>query len=403
MNASLSAEDETVYLHFYPAYYFTPETVLIMERAYQNFAQSSFAELDKDLSEQNYNPNYVPSMDIFRIGNDPNENLKRRTKKEYATGKMHGYYLLGIPYLGEKPTDTESWFMSAIKALLAPLTFGVKLVASRNPIPLYDSGADFKETVIIDGVHTYWLHGIKRTIFRLDELEKAIPAVFSIYSLTAQSYRDSRNYPVWNQLNTVCQSLDTSPLYVFHYADRIQENDKKTKAQKSQIDQSQSNSLPDWLADKLITYYYLLIKYYGGEDTMSMIQTLVDQYACFYRASGFAAYARLRPFNVAAKVVLDSLPTISKDDLKLMIEGHLIALVDGVLDKQTDGYIPEEIRKDIAKRQELIEIFAESFLDKVFYDYCRGERSLLRQHINLLRKAAEAHYVKTYSKKKDQE
>ena len=67
-------------------------------------------------------------MDIFRIGNDPNENLKRRTKKEYATGKMHGYYLLGIPYLGEKPTDTESWFMSAIKALLAPLTFGVKLV-----------------------------------------------------------------------------------------------------------------------------------------------------------------------------------------------------------------------------------------------------------------------------------
>lgn len=403
MNASLSAEDETVYLHFYPAYYFTPETVLIMERAYQNFAQSSFAELDKDLSEQNYNPNYVPRMDIFRIGNDPNENLKRRTKKEYATGKMHGYYLLGIPYLGEKPTDTESWFMSAIKALLAPLTFGVKLVASRNPIPLYDSGADFKETVIIDGVHTYWLHGIKRTIFRLDELEKAIPAVFSIYSLTAQSYRDSRNYPVWNQLNTVCQSLDTSPLYVFHYADRIQENDKKTKAQKSQIDQSQSNSLPDWLADKLITYYYLLIKYYGGEDTMSMIQTLVDQYACFYRASGFAAYARLRPFNVAAKVVLDSLPTISKDDLKLMIEGHLIALVDGVLDKQTDGYIPEEIRKDIAKRQELIEIFAESFLDKVFYDYCRGERSLLRQHINLLRKAAEAHYVKTYSKKKDKE
>lgn len=403
MDASLSAEDETVYLHFYPAYYFTPETVLIMERAYQNFAQSSFAELDKDLSEQNYNPNYVPRMDIFRIGNDPNENLKRRTKKEYATGKMHGYYLLGIPYLGEKPTDTESWFMSAIKALLAPLTFGVKLVASRNPIPLYDSGADFKETVIIDGVHTYWLHGIKRTIFRLDELEKAIPAVFSIYSLTAQSYRDSRNYPVWNQLNTVCQSLDTSPLYVFHYADRIQENDKKTKAQKSQTDQSQSNSLPDWLADKLITYYYLLIKYYGGEDTMSMIQTLVDQYACFYRASGFAAYARLRPFNVAAKVVLDSLPTISKDDLKLMIEGHLIALVDGVLDKQTDGYIPEEIRKDIAKRQELIEIFAESFLDKVFYDYCRGERSLLRQHINLLRKAAEAHYVKTYSKKKDQE
>lgn len=400
MDASLSAEDETIYLHFYPAYYFTPETVLIMERAYQNFAQSSFSELDKDLSEQNYNPNYIPRMDIFRISNDPNENLKRRTQKEYTTGKMHGYYLLGIPYLGEKPTDTEAWFMPAIKALLAPLTFGVKLIASRNPIPVYDSGADFKETVIIDGVHTYWLHGMKETIFRLDELEKAIPAVFSIYSLTAQSYRDSRNYSVWNQLNTVCQSLDTSPLYIFHYADRIQENAKKTK---SQTDQSKSDGLPDWLADKLIKYYEILINYYQGENPMSMIQTLVDQYACFYRASGFAAYARLRPFNLAAKVVLDSLPTTATDDLKLMIEGHLIALIDGILDKQTDGYIPEAISKDMIKGRQLIEIFAESFLDKVFYSYCRGERSLLRQHINLLRKAAEAHYVKTYSKKKTQE
>ena len=136
---------------------------------------------------------------------------------------------------------------------------------------------------------------------------------------------------------------------------------------------------------------------------MAMIQELVDQYACFYRASGFAAYARLRPFNIAAKVVLDSLPTTSKDDLTLMIEGHLIALVDGVLDKQIDGYIPGELLKDSVKRQELIEIFAQSFLDKIFYGYCKNERSLLRQHINLLRKAAEAHYVKTYNKKKDQQ
>ena len=400
MDASLSAEDEIIYLHFYPAYYFTPETVLIMERAYQNFAQSSFSELDKDFSEQDYNPNYVPRMNVFRVTSDPNENLKRRTQKEYVTGKMHGYYLLGIPYLGEKPTDTESWFMPAVLSLIAPLTFGLKLVASRDPIPVYNSGADFKETVIIDGVHNYWLHGMRKTTFRLDELEKAIPAVFSLYSLTAQAYRDSRNYPVWNQLNTVCQSLDTSPIYVFYYADQIQENAKKAK---SKNDQSHSEGLSDWLAEKLFNYYETLIHYYRGENQMAMIQELVDQYACFYRASGFAAYARLRPFNIAAKVVLDSLPTTSKDDLTLMIEGHLIALVDGVLDKQIDGYIPGELLKDSVKRQELIEIFAQSFLDKIFYGYCKNERSLLRQHINLLRKAAEAHYVKTYNKKKDQQ
>lgn len=389
MGADLAANDETIYLHLYPAYYFTPETTLLMSSAYKNFAQSVFSELDKEFSEQEYNPDYVAHMDIFRTGINPNQNEKRRTNKvEYTSAQMNGYYLLGMPYLGKDPSDTEAWQMPALQALLAPLVFGVKVVASRNAVPPYDSGADFKETVIVDGVHSYWQHSIGKVHFRLDELRTAIPAAFSIYSLTSQAYRDSRNYPVWNALNVVSRSLDTSPLYVFHYADRIKEN-------------FNLDEMPVWLADKLINYYTILMNYYKGQNPMEMIKELVDKYACFYEARGKAAYARLRPFNTAAKVVLKSSPETSKEDLQLMIEGQLMTLLDDIRDQKTEGFLPNGVFKNRDKSETMIQDFAQTFLNLVFYDYCRNERSLLRQNINLLRKGAEAYYVKTYVKKQN--
>ncbi|MEA5480052.1 type I-D CRISPR-associated protein Cas10d/Csc3 [Pseudanabaena galeata UHCC 0370] len=394
MGRGLSASDEVVYLHFYPDYFFTPETALIMGRAYESFAQSVFSDLDKELSKHNYDPKLIPRADVFRVKVDPNDNQKRRLDKvEYPRGQMHGYYLLGVPYLGEKKklTDTKAWNMPALLSLIAPVAFGIKVVASRSTTPPYNSGADFKETVVLDGVHSYWQHGMRETSFRLDKLRTAIPAAFALYSITAKAYQDNKKHPVWNALNTVAQSLDTSPLYVFHYADRIQENRKKEKRK--------TNDLSVSVALDLLLYHQLLVDYYGGDDLMQMIGKLVDSYTYFYRAKGFAAYARLRPLNVAAKVVLESQPYTSKEDLQLMIEGYLLSLVDDVIDKKAEGFVPPEARKD---KTRLVAEFAKYFLEEVFQNYCRGERSLLRQNINLIRKASEAYYIKNYSKKSEE-
>ena len=244
---------------------------------------------------------------------------------------------------------------------------------------------------MIDGVHNYWMHGMRNVRFRLDELKTAIPAVFSLYALTSQAYRDSRKFPVWNALNTVAQNLDTSPLYVFHYADRIQEN--RTK------ENQKANDLSIGVSLDLLQYHQSLVDYYGGNDDMEMIKELVDRYARFYRAKGFAAYARLRPLNIAADKVLRSQSNTSKEDTQLMLEGYLLALVDGILDNKIDGFVPRGAAKE---KQQLVEDFAQFFLEKVFYEYCRGERSLLRQNINLIRHAAEAYYIKSYLKKSEE-
>jgi CRISPR-associated protein Csc3 len=235
------------------------------------------------------------------------------------------------------------------------------------------------------------MHGMRNVQFRLDELKMAIPAAFSIYALTAQAYRDSRKFPVWNALNTVSQGLHTSPLYVFHYADRIQENRKK--------ENRKINDPSIGIALDLLQYHQLLVDYYGGDDDMEMIKGLVDRYSRFYRAKSFAAYARLRPLNIVADKILKSPPNTSKEDLQLMLEGYLLALVDGVLDNTIEGFIPKGAAKD---KQQLVEDFAQFFLEQVFYVYCRGERSLLRQNINLIRHAAEAYYIKSNLKKAEE-
>ncbi|GCL36363.1 hypothetical protein SR1949_14660 [Sphaerospermopsis reniformis] len=402
LNRGLEADDDIIYLHLYPDYYFTPETARIMNRAYKSFAQNVFSDLDKELAKHNYDPKYIPRADVFRVSADSKENEKRRVEKvEYPEGQMHGYYLLGVPALFKKPTDTEVWHIPALLTLIAPLTFGVKLVASRSTLPPYDSGADFKETAILDGVHTYWQHSIKQSSFRLNELITAIPAAFAVYALTSQAYRDSRNFTVWNALNNVSQSLDTSPLYVFHYADRIIENIKKEERKKK------TNQFSDpaiIVAKKLLNYYQLLIDYYKGEDPMNMIKDLVDKYARFYRASAKnpSAYTRLRPLNIAAKVILESQPNTAEYDLQLMIEGYLFSLVDGVLNNNNEGYIPSEVVKDKSQRETVIQDFSQYFVKEVFQNYCRAERSLLRQNINLIRHASEAWYIKQYIKKPEE-
>jgi CRISPR-associated protein Csc3 len=86
-----------------------------------------------------------------------------------------------------------------------------------------------------------------------------------------------------------------------------------------------------------------------------------------------------------------------------MIEGYLISLVDGVLDNHNEGYIPSEVVKDRSQRQAVIEDFAQYFVKEVFKNYCREERSRLRQNINLIRHAAEAWYIKKYIKKSEEQ
>lgn len=391
-------EGSTIFLHLYPAYFFTPVTARAMRQAYGRFKNANFFDIIRHLQENGFEVDSLACADVFQVLEPPND--KRRLHRvSYPEGDMHGYYLLGVPFLGLKPTDTESWAMPALLGLITPVIFGVKVVASPSAIPIYTSGADFpNEMMILDRPHSFWVHGMKRAYFGLSELEAAIKAACALYGLVSEAYRDSAGFPIWNQLGTVSRAIDTDSLAIFGYADRIQHQQTRGKGAVTTTD-----GMAPFLAKRLSDYYcfftnycHRVLKEEGSK--MGLIEGLVDHYAMFYRASGRAAYARLRPLTEAARVVLESPPELDRESLHLQIEGVILALLDRILDRSADGWVPPEARPT-AERARLVKEFAGYFLTEIFEKYCQGDRALLRQRLNLLKNGAEAVYIQKYGQK----
>lgn len=400
LGQSLRDPGASKFLHIYPAYFFTPITAQAMRHAYNNFKNIVFSDVAKEWKQADFKVSQLIISDLFKLSTPPDDK-RRLDKVAYGENEMHAYYLLGVPYLGRKPSETQAWVMPALLSLIMPLVFGVKVVASNSALPIYPTGAEFPEPtdmVVLDGVHAFWQHGIKRSSFGLTELQPAINAACAFYHLVSDAYRDGSGFPIWNQMGAVGRELDSDPLAVFGYADRIHSQATKGKALVTG-----TNGMSPYMADDLLRIYRFITDYYreivgeGGE-RINMIEELVDRYATFYRARGHAAYARLRPLTLAAEVTLDSPPELSVSDLRLQIEGRLNAMLDGVRDHVTEGWIPKGAYSD-AERQSLVEEFARYFLEAVFGNYCQGDRSILRKRLNLLKNGAEAVYVKKYGLK----
>jgi CRISPR-associated protein Csc3 len=410
MGRDFLSGDGTKFLHLYPTYFFTPITAKMMQVAYQDFKQATFAEIAKPYQQADYDLGAIIHSDVFQILEI--DNPKRRLDRvAYPEGQMHGYYLLGIPYLGRDPTDTENWVMPALLGMLSPLLFGTKAVVSDSMLPVYTSGADFPETVVLDGPHSFWQHGIKKTTFRLDELEKSLHATLALYGLVSEAYKDSKNYTIWNQLGSVARNLDSEALSIFGYADRI-----SSQASKGKSTVTSTDGMAPWLAQRLMMYYKHITNYYekyqlGGKNEMELIKETVEKYTAFYRAKGSkgrspSAYSRLRPLNIAIDTILRLPTTDELDDksLQLQINGGLLAFLDRIRggDRTITGFIPKGMSKNEVLYPAVV-TFTNHVVEQVLGRYCNNDRAILRKRLNDLKNGCEAYYVLNFSKKDDSE
>lgn len=411
LGQTMREEGEAKFLHLYPTYFFTTVTARAMRKAYQSVRGVMFGELAQAYRRMGRAESADPFEEIRAVNlalsafaaADPfaleeREKGGRVIRAGYSDTDLQAYYLLGLPFPDQKPSDTETWVMPALLGLLAPIVFGSKVVVSASARPPFATGANFPDKntqVILDGPHPYWAHAFGKTSFRLTDLGPSLRAAFAVYGLTHDAYKDSRKFTLWNQLGHVAREVESDPLNVFGFADRIASHQKV-----------QSDGMTPWLAQKLLdthhdyVFYLEHIAQQKGVDRMSMIEGLVDGYATFYRATARSAYARLRPLSLAAEVVLDAPPELGRDDLILQIEGRIHAFLDGVRDRVTQGYIPKGAFTD-AERRGPIEAFATLFVTQVFEEYCKGERSVLRKRLNGLKNGAEAVYIKRYARRSE--
>jgi CRISPR-associated protein Csc3 len=98
--------------------------------------------------------------------------------------------------LGRHPTDTDTWIIPALLAIGIPLLLDVKAVATPSFSPLFSSGADFRETAVLDGPHTFISHIWGRDRFRVDELEEALITLLELYDLHLDVFAEGYD-PHW--------------------------------------------------------------------------------------------------------------------------------------------------------------------------------------------------------------
>ncbi|MEH2289248.1 type I-D CRISPR-associated protein Cas10d/Csc3 [Nostoc sp.] len=392
------------YLYLYPTYFFTPETNKFLQLAYNQFSRTRFdAEMRKHFITENQVANFeiedYQKVDYLLI----KENLKpeddRTFKISFSDKETLTFFFLGLPP-GRDATDTESWVTPAWLALVLPLVLDVKVVASESPIPPFISGADFEQTVLIDGEHQAIRSLIQKDNYRLDSilprsLEKRkfspLNALTAAYSIHLEVNRKKDGDPDWGKLADLARDLETSPLYVFHYLNKwLRKQDK--------ID-----SVPIAKVRLYLDFYH----YFEPEGkAVNQLRELTSLYRKFYHAQTKGkppkANAILKPIDEAADVILKIDKAVASDAESLTdaVAARLSKLMNKVERGAAEGRRTfilvdgkwKRALNDAEERQAVYD-FAKYFVKDIFEESFKGDRARLAgTQLNLIRDTCEYLY-----------
>lgn len=413
------------YLYFYPTYYFTPETNKFLQKAYSGIAQTRFDTtirnhfIPKDL-EANFERSRYQTVDAFLIDedidrkkalpeDDPHYKRDRTFKLSYPDDQPLTFYFMALPP-GKDPTDTESWVMPAWLAFAFPMILDVKTVVSESPIPPFNDGADFEESVFLDSAPQAFRALTGQDRFRLDSILEGwqasdgsqhpaplnvLTAAYAIH-LDVNARQGKGGYDAnWGKLTELAKDFETSPLYVFSYLNRWARNQAGETARIAKIRLYAYRFYPCF--DPYVEFDALSETLIVKDEARSPInhpQKLTDLYRKFYRANkryNPKANAVLKPIDVAADVILKAESTVFQGDaLVVAVASEVFKLMDRVRASRAEGFAMMTDREQ--ERQAILD-FARYFVIEVFEQAFAGDRARLAgRQLNLLRDTCEFLY-----------
>ncbi len=414
------------YLYFYPTYYFTPETNKFLQKAYSSIIQTRFDTgvrnhfIDRDL-DANFGRDRYQSVDTFLMDDDlerktlldekdPEFRRDRTFKLSYPEDQPLTFYFMALPP-GKDPTETESWVMPAWLALAFPMILDVKTVVSESPIPPFNDGAEFEETVFLDSAPQAFRVLLGNDRFRLDHVLEGwedsggnarssplntLTAAYAIH-LDVNAKQGKAGYDAnWGKLTELAKDLDTSPLYVFSYL--------------AKWARKQTNDVPSIEKIKLYAHHFYpcfdpYIKFNPELETLTMCdeksalrhaQKLTELYRCFYRANqryNPKSNAVLKPVKEASDVILTAdLQGFKGEDLVFSVAAKVNKLMDRVHASTAEGYAVFKRNERDQERDSILE-FSRYFVCDVFEKSFVGDRARLAgRQLNLLRDTCEFLY-----------
>ncbi|MEG3919516.1 type I-D CRISPR-associated protein Cas10d/Csc3 [Microcoleus sp. T3_A4] len=400
------------YLYFYPTYYCTPETNHFLHQAYDEISQTRFDTgvrnhfISKEL-KANFELSRYQSVDIFHLDRKSEAKRDKTFKLSYPDNQPLTFYFMALPPekkgKDKKITDTESWIMPAWLAFAFPMILDVKTVVSESPIPPFNDGAEFEESVFLDSAPQAFRVLTNRDRFRLDyilegweENGKSYPAPLNVLTaayaihLDVNAKQGKSGYDSnWGKLTELAADFETSPLYVFSYLNKWVRKQKNETASIQKI--------------KLYAYHFYpcfdsYARYNHEEERLTVTtesslnhpQKLTELYRRFYRASkryNPKANAVLKPIDIAAKTILEADRTFS---LVVVVAAEVSKLMDRVHASTAEGRWIFSKREE--EREAILE-FARYFVEDVFEQSFAGDRARLAgRQINLIRDTCEFLY-----------
>jgi CRISPR-associated protein Csc3 len=411
------------YLYFYPTYYFTPETNKFLQKAYSGIAQTRFDTsirnhfITKDMQAYLERDRYQ-TVDAFLIDedlqrkkqlpeNDPQFKRDRTFKLSYPDDQPLTFYFMALPP-GKDPTDTESWVMPAWLAFAFPMILDVKTVVSESPVPPFNDGAEFEESVFLDSAPQAFRVLTGRDRFRLDYILEGwdspdgikqpaplnvLTAAYAIH-LDVNAKQGKGGYDAnWGRLTEIAKDFETSPLHVFSYLNRWVRNQGVETARIEKIGLYTYHFYPCFDPyTKFDSNSEVLIV--GGESPLNHPQKLTELYRRFYRAGkkyNPKSNAVLKPIDIAAETILKAESTVFQGEtLVAAVAAEVFKLMDRVHASTAEGRWVMSKREE--ERQAVLD-FARYFVKDVFEVAFAGDRARLAgRQLNLIRDTCEFLY-----------
>lgn len=399
------------YLYFYPTYYFTPETNKFLQKAYSGIAQTRFdTSIRNHFVSKNFEVNLerdrYQSVDAFLIDENLQPGKDRTFKLAYPEDQPMTFYFMAMPP-GRDSTDTESWVMPSWLAFAFPMILDVKTVVSESPIPPFNDGAEFEESVFLDSAPHAFRALIGRDRFRLDYILEgwtengiqypaplnALTAAYAIH-LDVNARQGKSGYDAkWGKFSELATDFETSALYVFSYLNRWVRNQSVETARIEKI--------------KLYAYHFYpcfdpYTKYNSNseeliveaESNLNHPQKLTELYRRFYRANkryNPKSNAILKPIDIAADTILKAeLNVFQGETLVAAVAAEVFKLMDRVHASTAEGRWVMSKREE--ERQAVLD-FARYFVKDVFEQSFAGDRARLAgRQLNLIRDTCEFLY-----------
>lgn len=365
------------WLYIYPSYFFTTETAKFVGDMYHRLKNLNFFDVRKALHKGMSVGDFINLEKVVIDSEMPDPDDDFLLKMEFDTNDLATFYFCGIPTLGSRPTDTESWALPAFLGLLLPILFNSKVVVTESQVPLYHNSEEWKETVVLNAPHPYVTHILSSLELRIDEIEANLKKIVAAYDMNIDVFQKDGK-PQWQHLNEVARNIDTDALYVFHYLEAFRRKQNWDSFPKPRDGEP---SIPD---------RYIQTYHHVGGDKMSLIEEVSKRCFKFYGPDGFTTNSVLKVITLIEDVIVNSRPTTDQDDLKYMAAGMVSNHIERIEKRAAKGY--SRLRSRPKEKEAAIYEFVEHFYNKVFMEDYNGERALLRQARNRFNAGINAWY-----------